>query len=81
MSLSELRVFGRSGTPVSPLTLGTMNFGEGNGGPHGAPTGAEESIRIIHAALDAGITAVDTADVYFAGAATTFSWPPSSTAR
>lgn len=72
MSLNELRVFGRSGTPVSPLTLGTMNFGEGSGsapssGPHGAPTGAEESIRIIHAALDAGITAVDTADVYSQG--------------
>ncbi|TLM88015.1 aldo/keto reductase [Pseudarthrobacter sp. NamE5] len=71
MSLSELRVFGRSGTPVSPLTLGTMNFGEGSGSQggarQGAPTGAEESIRIIHAALDAGITAVDTADVYSQG--------------
>jgi aryl-alcohol dehydrogenase-like predicted oxidoreductase len=67
MSLNELRVFGRSGTPVSALTLGTMNFGEGTGGPSGAPTGAEESIRIIHAALDAGITAIDTADVYSQG--------------
>lgn len=67
MSLSELRVFGRSGTPISPLTLGTMNFGEGAGGQQGAPTGADESIRIINAALDAGITAVDTADVYSQG--------------
>jgi aryl-alcohol dehydrogenase-like predicted oxidoreductase len=73
MSLSELRVFGRSGTPLSPLTLGTMNFGEGTGGAAGggptggAPTGADESIRIIQAALDAGITAVDTADVYSQG--------------
>ena len=68
MSLSELRVFGRSGTPISPLTLGTMNFGEGPGGvPGGPPTGADESIRIIQAALDAGITAVDTADVYSQG--------------
>ncbi|KNH20743.1 aldo/keto reductase [Arthrobacter sp. ZBG10] len=67
MSLSELRVFGRSGTPISPLTLGTMNFGEGTGGQQGAPTGADESIRIINAALDAGITAVDTADVYSQG--------------
>jgi len=66
MSLSELRVFGRSGTPISPLTLGTMNFGEGTG-TQGAPTGAEEGIRIIHAALDAGITAIDTADVYSQG--------------
>ncbi|MHC6595185.1 aldo/keto reductase [Arthrobacter sp. C152] len=67
MGLSELRVFGRSGTPISPLTLGTMNFGEGTGGPPGAPTGADEAIRIIHAALDAGITAIDTADVYSQG--------------
>ncbi|MHA7302340.1 hypothetical protein [Pseudarthrobacter sp. MDT1-22] len=53
MSLSELRGFGQSGTPISPLTLGTMNFGEGSGGAAGglqaggAPTGADESIRII----------------------------------
>jgi aryl-alcohol dehydrogenase-like predicted oxidoreductase len=67
MSLSELRVFGRSGTPISPLTLGTMNFGEGPGGPHGAPTGGDESIRIIQSALDSGITAIDTADVYSQG--------------
>lgn len=73
MSLSELRVFGRSGTPISPLTLGTMNFGEGpgaspgNAATGGAPTGADESIRIIQSALDAGITAVDTADVYSQG--------------
>ena len=78
MSLNQLRVFGRSGTLISPLTLGTMNFGEGTAaapevpGPGGAaqgyaPTGADESIRIIHAALDAGITAVDTADVYSQG--------------
>ncbi|MEU4227891.1 aldo/keto reductase [Nonomuraea sp. NPDC026600] len=53
------RILGRTGVLVSPLTLGTMNFGrwqeEG------------ESIRIIHAALDAGITALDTADVYAQG--------------
>jgi aryl-alcohol dehydrogenase-like predicted oxidoreductase len=67
MSLSELRVFGRSGTPISPLTLGTMNFGEGTGGAPGAPTGADESIRIIQSALGSGITAIDTADVYSQG--------------
>ena len=53
------RILGRTGVLVSPLTLGTMNFGrwqeEG------------ESIRIIHTALDAGITALDTADVYAQG--------------
>jgi aryl-alcohol dehydrogenase-like predicted oxidoreductase len=60
MTIEVNRVLGRTGVLVTPLTLGTMNFGrwqeEG------------ESIRIIHAALDAGITAVDTADVYAQGA-------------
>ena len=44
---------------VSPLCLGTMNFGGG--------TNEADAIRIVHAALDAGINFVDTADVYNAG--------------
>jgi len=59
MTIDATRVLGRTGVPVSPLTLGTMNFGrwqeEG------------ESIAIIQAALDAGINVVDTADVYAQG--------------
>ncbi|MGO2660291.1 aldo/keto reductase [Mycetocola reblochoni] len=51
---------GRSGVPVSRLTLGAMNVG--------GPTSREDSIEIIHAALDAGITVIDTADVYNQGA-------------
>jgi aryl-alcohol dehydrogenase-like predicted oxidoreductase len=58
----ESRRLGRSGVVVSALTLGTMNFGEG------ANTPVQESIEIIHAALDAGITLIDTADVYTQGA-------------
>jgi aryl-alcohol dehydrogenase-like predicted oxidoreductase len=46
---------------VSPLCLGAMMFGA-----WGEPDHAE-SIRIVHAALDAGINFVDTADVYSAG--------------
>ncbi|MET0163082.1 MAG: aldo/keto reductase, partial [Microbacteriaceae bacterium] len=55
----EQRTLGRSGVPVSALTLGAMNFGNA--------TERSESIRIIHAALDAGITVVDTADAYDQG--------------
>jgi 1-deoxyxylulose-5-phosphate synthase len=44
---------------VSPLCLGTMNFGD--------PTGEAASIEIIHAALDAGINFIDTANVYNQG--------------
>ncbi len=47
---------GRTGVKVSPLCLGCMNFG-------GRQT-EEESVRIIHQALDAGINFVDTANVY-----------------
>lgn len=50
---------GRTGVPVSRLTLGAMNFG--------GPTPRDESIGIIRAALDAGISVIDTADVYNQG--------------
>ena len=46
---------------MSPLCLGTMMFGAWGNTDH------EDSIRIIHRALDAGINFVDTADVYSAG--------------
>src|SRR4051794_209959 len=59
--MSEHRPFGRTGLKVSPLTLGTMMFG-GYGNPD-----HDDSIRIIHRALDAGINLVDTADVYSQG--------------
>jgi aryl-alcohol dehydrogenase-like predicted oxidoreductase len=57
----EQRRLGSTGVWVSELCLGTMMFGEWGTKDH------EESIRIIHHALDAGITFVDTADVYSAG--------------
>ncbi|MFI5934661.1 aldo/keto reductase [Actinoplanes sp. NPDC051494] len=57
--MSENRFLGRTGVLIGPLTLGTMNFGRWQD--------EDESIRIIHAALDAGVTAVDTADVYAHG--------------
>src|SRR6195256_3311569 len=57
----ELRELGRTGVKVSPLCLGAMMFGAwGN-------QDADESIRIIHRALDAGINFIDTADVYSRG--------------
>src|SRR5580700_5908863 len=55
------RTPGRTGVEVSPLCLGAMMFGAWGNPDH------EDSIRIIHAALDAGINFVDTADVYSRG--------------
>src|SRR2546421_3965818 len=57
----EYRPLGRTGVQVSKLCLGTMMFGAWGNTDH------DDSIRIIHAALDAGINFVDTADVYSAG--------------
>src|SRR5882672_11159155 len=55
------RVLGNTGVKVSPLCLGAMMFGSFGNPDH------DDSIRIIHRALDAGINFVDTADVYAAG--------------
>jgi aryl-alcohol dehydrogenase-like predicted oxidoreductase len=44
----EQRILGRTGVSVSKLCLGAMMFGAWGEPDHG------ESIRIIHAALDAG---------------------------
>jgi aryl-alcohol dehydrogenase-like predicted oxidoreductase len=57
----EMRVLGRTGVQVTPLCLGAMMFGSWGNPDH------EESVRIIHRALDAGINFIDTADVYSAG--------------
>jgi aryl-alcohol dehydrogenase-like predicted oxidoreductase len=57
----EYRPLGRTGVQVSPLCLGTMMFGAWGNADH------DDSIRIIHRALDAGINFLDTADVYAAG--------------
>lgn len=55
------RRLGRTGLKVSPLCLGAMMFGAWGNPDH------DESIAVIHAALDAGINFIDTADVYSGG--------------
>ena len=57
----EHRSLGRTGLMVSPLCLGAMMFGAWGNPDH------EDSIGIIHRALDAGINFIDTADVYSRG--------------
>jgi aryl-alcohol dehydrogenase-like predicted oxidoreductase len=57
----KYRTLGRTGILVSPYCLGTMMFGAMGNPDH------DDSIRIIHRALDAGINFVDTADVYSHG--------------
>src|SRR5947209_16545679 len=52
----RLRPLGRSGLVVSVVGLGGNNFGSG--------VGLDETRAVVDAALDAGITLIDTADVY-----------------
>jgi aryl-alcohol dehydrogenase-like predicted oxidoreductase len=55
----QYRNLGRTGIKVSPYALGALMFATQVGNPD-----PEDSIRIIHKALDAGINLVDTADAY-----------------
>ncbi len=57
----KYRTLGRTGIKVSPYCLGAMMFGGPGNSDH------DDSIRIIHKALDAGINFIDTADRYSQG--------------
>jgi aryl-alcohol dehydrogenase-like predicted oxidoreductase len=50
------RAFGTTGVEIAPLALGAMNFG--------IATPPDEAAAMLARALDAGITLIDTADVY-----------------
>jgi aryl-alcohol dehydrogenase-like predicted oxidoreductase len=52
---------GSTGLKVSPLCLGAMMFGAWGNTDH------DDSVAIVHRALDAGINFIDTADVYSRG--------------
>jgi len=55
----EMRTLGKSGLQVSALGLGCMGMSEFYG-----PLDEAESMATIHAALDAGVNFLDTADAY-----------------
>jgi aryl-alcohol dehydrogenase-like predicted oxidoreductase len=55
----QYRTLGRTGIKVSPYALGALMFATSVGNPD-----PDDSARIIHKALDAGINLIDTADVY-----------------
>ncbi|MCA1217059.1 aldo/keto reductase [Streptomyces sp. 8L] len=55
----QYRTLGRTGIKVSPYALGALMFASSIGNPD-----HEDSVRIIHKALDAGINFIDTADAY-----------------
>src|SRR5664279_1380994 len=57
----QYRTLGKTGIKVSAYCLGAMMFGTMANSDH------DDSIRIIHKALDAGINFIDTADRYSQG--------------
>ena len=57
----QYRNLGSTGVKVSPLCLGAMMFGGWGNPDH------DDSVRIIHSAIDAGVNFIDTADAYSAG--------------
>jgi aryl-alcohol dehydrogenase-like predicted oxidoreductase len=59
MTTMEYRKLGRSGVLVSPLCLGTMNFG--------GPTSEDDSFAIMQKAVEGGINFFDSANVYNQG--------------
>ena len=58
----ELRTLGTTGPAVAPLGLGLMGMSDLYG-----PADEAESIATIHAAIDAGVTLLDTGDFYGSG--------------
>jgi aryl-alcohol dehydrogenase-like predicted oxidoreductase len=58
----QTRQLGRTGPTVSALGLGAMGMSDMYG-----PSDRAESIATVHAALDAGVTLIDTGDFYGSG--------------
>lgn len=64
----ETRFVGRSGLELSVLGLGAMTFGGTGAFAAFGSQGVEEARRLVDIALEAGVTWIDTADIYSAGA-------------
>src|SRR5438552_1407494 len=63
----EYRQLGRSGLPVSSLTLGTMTFGGRGPFANVGSTDVAGATRQIDMSLDAGVNLIDTANAYSGG--------------
>ncbi len=55
----EMRTLGRTGRPVSVIGLGCWQLGADWGA-----VSEDDAMAVLHAAVDAGVTVLDTADVY-----------------
>lgn len=64
----EQRFLGKSGLSVSVLSLGTMTIGGVDRFKHMGTQGVAEARRMIDLSAEAGVTLIDTADMYSFGA-------------
>jgi aryl-alcohol dehydrogenase-like predicted oxidoreductase len=67
MARMEQRFLGNSGLEVSALTFGTMTIGGRDRFAKMGSLGVPETVRILDILRDAGVTTIDTADVYSYG--------------
>src|SRR5262245_56129415 len=65
----EQRFLGKSGLSVSALSFGTMTIGGRDRFAKMGNLGVDETVRILDILRDAGVTTIDTADVYSFGGA------------
>jgi aryl-alcohol dehydrogenase-like predicted oxidoreductase len=65
----EQRQFGNSGLSVSVLSFGTMTIGGRDRFGKMGNLGVAETVRILEVCREAGVTTIDTADVYSFGSA------------
>ena len=65
----EQRFLGNSGLEVSALSFGTMTLGGRDRFAKMGNLGVAETVRILDVLRDAGVTTLDTADVYSYGGA------------
>jgi aryl-alcohol dehydrogenase-like predicted oxidoreductase len=59
----QKRKLGKNGLEVSAIGFGAMGMSQS----YGPPGPREESIRVLHAAVERGVTFFDTAEVYGGG--------------
>jgi aryl-alcohol dehydrogenase-like predicted oxidoreductase len=64
----EQRLLGSSGLSVSALTFGTMTIGGRDRFAKMGNLGVDETVHILGVLRDAGVTTIDTADIYSFGA-------------
>jgi len=68
----EQRLVGKSGLSMSALSFGTMTIGGRDRFQHMGNLGPAEAARMLDICAEAGVTVIDTADMYSFGGSEEF---------